>query len=326
MTTPVTPSVLNAPPKNGSHPTQPQQPVDTKQNAPAAPDKESTLTAREQAIEKREKTFAAELQNYKNGTGKELGRKLSEYEQLKKRVPELEKYKSDREQRDQLRKLNPVAALEEDFGKDWADKVTGLRVNGVPPTDMIAAVVQQLKAEFKADLDARDAKTAAATTAAEQSQVEETRAMVSANSAKWYEANAKNYPVFERLGDAARIGQILGDRIEQWFRAKNELITEKQAADMLESELLGLVEHAVKQDKYKPKLQGETKPANVSPASGESSGVGSTGSTQHPGSTRRTLDNSMTASTSDRAPPRSEEEKLQRARERFIEERARSKG
>lgn len=324
MTTPVTPSVLNTPkPTNGAT-SQTQQPDAPKPNSAApAETPEQRQAAREQAIEKREKAFAAELNKFKD-TNKGLGAKLSEYEQLKKEVPELRKYRDESEQRKQLRKLNPIAALEEDFGKDWADRVTSLRVNGVPPTDLVASVVQELRAEFKRELEARDVKTAEATTAAEQSQIEETRAMVSGNAAKWYEANAKEYPVFERLGDPARIGQILGDRIEQHFRAKNELLTEKQAADMLEADMLGIVEAAVKADKYKSKLQPDAKSANVSAASGSVSGDGRTGSTQQSGVTRRTLDNSMTASTSGRAPPRSDEERFKRATEAFNQ--ARSKG
>jgi hypothetical protein len=324
MTTPVSPSVLN-PPKNGAHPSQPQQPSEPKPNTAApAESPEAKLAAREAAIEKREKAFGAELNKFKD-TNKGLGAKLSEYEQLKKEVPELRKYREESEQRKQLRKLNPIAALEEDFGKDWADKVTSLRVNGVPPVDLVASVVQQLKSEFKAELDARDAKTAEATTAAEHAQIDETRAMVAGNASRWYEQNAKDYPVFERLGDAARIGQILGQRIEAEFQRTGKLLTDKEAADLLEGDMLGIVEAAVKADKYKSKLQGGEKPANVSDASGSVSGDGRTGSTTQPGVTRRTLDNSMTASTSGRAPPRSDAEREQRAMEAFNAARNRGK-
>lgn len=324
MTTPVTPSVLNAPKPNGAA-SQTQQPVEPKPQPNAAPDREAQLKAREEAIEKREKAFGAELNKFKD-TNKGLGAKLSEYEQLKKEVPELRKYKAEAEQRSQLRKLNPIAALEEDFGKDWADKVTALRVNGVPPTDMIASVVQQLRADFKAELDARDRRTEEQNTRAQADELQSARAEVAGAAAQWYEQNAKEFPVFERLGDAQRIGAILGDRIEQEFKRTNKYITAQAAAELLEADMLGIVEAAVKADKYKAKLQPETKPANVSAASGSVSGDGRTGSTQQPGGTRRTLDNSMTASTSSgRSPYRSDEERFAAATNRFNEVAARSK-
>jgi len=309
--TTITPSILNTP-KNGAT-TQTQQPSEPKPATaapPAADDREAKLAAREAAIEKRERVYRDELNKYKTDN-KGLGAKLS-------RLSELEKWRNEREQKDQLRKLNPIEALKEDFGENYREKLTELFVTGVPPTDMIAGVVQQMRAEFKAELEARDAKTREQTTLAEQGEVEEARAMVAHKSARWFEANAKEYPVFARLGDADRVGQILGQRIEQYFKAKGQMLTEQQAADMLENEMLGFAEDAMKADKYKSKLQGETKPANVSPSSGSPSRADA------PGSTRRTLDNSMTASTSGRAPPRSDAERFARATEAFNA--ARSKG
>ena len=318
MTTPVTtvtPSILNTPKPNGAA-TQTQQPVTPKPNTAApAETPEAKLAAREAAIEKREKAFGAELNKFKD-TNKGLGAKLSEYEQLKKKVPELEKYKTDREHRDQLRKLNPIAALEEDFGKDWANTVTGLRVNGVPPTDLIASVVQQLEAKFDAKLADRDAKSRDENTRAAAGELEEVRAEVAAGASGWYEQAAKDYPMFERLGDSKRIGEILGDRIENEFKRTGKYITAQAAADLLEADMLAVVETAVKADKYKAKLQGGEKSANVTDASGSSAGDGRTSSTQS-GGTRRTLDNSMTASTSGRAPPKSDAEREQRAMEAF---------
>lgn len=324
MTTPVTPSSLNTP-KNGAHQSQPQQPAEPKQPASAAPvDKEAALAAREAAIEKREKAFGAELNKFKD-TNKGLGAKLSEYEQLKKEIPELRKYKVEAEQRAQLRKLNPIAALEEDFGKDWREKVTALGVNGVPPTDMIAAVVQQLKADFKAELDERDAKTREQSTRAEAEELEAVRADVANGATAWYEQNAKDYSAFERLGDSKRIGAILGQRIEEEFKRTGKYIDAKTAANLLESDMVGLFETMAKHEKYRSKLQPGEKPANVSDASGSVSGDGRTGSTQQPGVTRRTLDNSMTASTSGRAPPRSDAEREERAMAAFNAARARGK-
>lgn len=319
MTTPISPSVLNPTPKNGASTSQPQQPVEPKPNVAAAPDpvaeREAKLAEREKAIEKREKTFNAELGKFKD-TSKGLGAKLSEYEQLKK-------WRTEREQQDKLEELNPIAGLERRLGKDWREKVAKLGVDGVPAADFFAEAMMRLEQRIDAKLNERDQKTAATTTAAEQSAIEETRAMVADGSRAYYEQNAKDYPLFETLGPPERIGSILGERIEAHFMKTGKMLSAKEAADQLDDQLFGIAKRASEAEKYKAKLQPETKSANVSTASGKSSGDGSTGSTQQqPGGTRRTLDNSMTASASGRVPPRSDEERLRRATEAFNAARA----
>lgn len=301
----VTPSSLNAPKNGASSPV--QQPAEPKQPATAAPDpladREAKLKAREEALAKREKTFGNELQKYKSDN-KGLGAKLSEYEQLKK-------WKSEADTRAELRKLNPVAALEEDFGKDWREKLTALSVNGVPPTDLIAEALKRFEQRIDEKLANRDRQTQEQATAAERAEIEATRARVAGESSAFYESNANNYPVFERLGDAQRIGEILGQRIEQNFMRTGKVMTPKEAADALESDMLGIAETATKSEKYRDRLQPGTKPANHSEATGKLGGGGSTNDS--PGSTRRTLSNDLTASSSGRAPPRSDEERMARS-------------
>lgn len=294
----ITPSVLNTT-KNGA--TSPQQ--GTTQPAPASAaadplaDREAKLAAREAALEKRDKVWRDEAA--KNSAEKKgLGAKLSEHAELKK-------WKAEREAKDQMRRLNPVAAMEEDYGKDWREKLTAMSVNGVPPQDLIAAEIQKMRSEWKADLEAERAKTREQTTSAEAESIEETRAMVAHNASEFYGANAAEYPVFEKLGDPKRIGAILGQRIEQEFLRTGKMLTPKEAADGLDAEMFGIVETAVEHEKYKQRLQAKTKAATVTPSSGPSGAPQSTA--------RRTLSNDLTASTPGRAPPRSDEERTQRA-------------
>lgn len=307
----VTPSVLNTP-KNGAHPAQPQESVQPKPNsaAPSVEEREAQLKAREEALNKKERVWRDEAKKASDEK-KGLGAKLKEYEELKK-------YKHEREERDELRRLNPEYGLREDFGDNYREKLTKLFVDGVPPADLIAAEFKRMRAEFKAELDAERAKTREQTTASEAQDVENTRAMVASDATAFYEANAKDYPVFERIGDAKRVGAILGQRIEQEYMAKGRLITPKEAAEGLEADMFGLVETAVAHDKYKSRLQDKLKSANVSPSSGSPQGA------PQQSSQRRTLSNDLTASTSGRAPPRSDAEREQRAIEAFNRIRAKS--
>jgi hypothetical protein len=290
--TTVTPSTLSAP-KNGAT-SQTRQTTEPKPASAAADplaEREAQLKAREEALNKRDRVYRDE-QRKAADEKKGLGAKLS-------RLNELEK-------REQFAKLNPPEYLKGIYGEKWHEVINQTAINGVPPADIIAAEMQKMRDEFKAELEARDLRTREQVTASEAREVEEARSMAAHKSAKWYEANAKEYPVFVRLGDAARVGQILGQRIEQHFMRTNELLTEQQAAEALEADMLGIVETAVEHEKYKSKLQDKLKPANVSASSG-AQGV------PQQSSTRRTLDNSMTASTSGRAPPRSDAEREARA-------------
>jgi hypothetical protein len=308
--TPVTPSVLNPTPKNGAT-SQTQQTTEPKpaSAAPSVEEREAQLKAREEALNKREKVWKDEAKKASDEK-KGLGAKLKEYEELKK-------YKSEREARDEMRRLNPEYGLKEDFGDNYREKLTKLFVDGVPPADLIAAEFKRMRAEFKAELEAERAKTREQSTAAEAAEIEQTRAMVANDTHAFYESSAKDYPVFERIGDAQRVSQILAQRIEQEFMRTGKLLSPKEAADALEADMFGLVETAVSHEKYKSKLQDKLKPATVSLSSG-AQGVPQS-------SQRRTLSNDLTASTSGRAPPRSEDERRERAIAVFNEVRAKGK-
>lgn len=265
-----------------------------------AAEREAALTAREQAIVAREKKFQDELK--KNATEKTgLGAKLS-------RLNELEQSHAENEKQKQLAKLNPKEYLRGIFGDDYFKIITDTEVNGVPPAQLVAAEIQKVREEFKQVLEKQKEQARADATASEQRELEESRATVSRNCTSFYEKSAADYPVFKKLGNVSQVGSMLGQRIEREFMQSGRMMTEKEAADGLENELLSLLEEAVTADKYKPRLQEKLKPATVSTSSG-SQGV--------PSSTRRTLSNNLTGSTPGKAPPRTEAERLQRANEVF---------
>lgn len=280
------------------NPPPPAEP-DTPKPGPAA-EREATLTAREQAIASRERKFQDELK--KNATEKTgLGAKLS-------RLSELEQWHEKDAKEKQLAKLNPREYLKGIYGDEYYKVITDTEVNGVPPAQLIAAELQKVREEFKQELETREKKAHDEANVAQQRELDESRRTVTRNCTAFYEKSAAEYPVFKKLGSAAQVGAMLGQRIEREFMSGGRMLTEKEAADGLETELLVVLEEAVTADKYKARLQEKFKPAIVATSSGVQ-GV--------PSSTRRTLNNSLTASTTGKAPPRTEAERLQRAQEAF---------
>lgn len=309
MTTPTNGATTPAP-SNGVKPQTPTQPANP---PPEADARAAQLDAREKAIAAREAKYSNELK--KNADEKRgLGAKLSEYEQLKK-------WKAEELAKRERARVNPGPYAAEIWGEKWHDLLNQTVINGVPPAALIEDAFSRLERKFEDRLAERDRQTREQTTAAEAESIEETRAMVANGATQFYEASAKDYPVFEQLGNAARIGQILGQRIETEFMRSGKMLSAKEAADALESEMLAIAESAVKHEKYKSKLHAETKPANVS-ASKSQDGV----QQESLGVQRRTLGNHLTASTTERTPPRSDDERLKRATEVFNTTRAKSTG
>lgn len=268
---------------------------------PAA-EREAKLAEREKVIDAREKKFADELK--KNATEKTgLGAKLSRLNELEKEAagwPDREK--SLREKDRQSARMNPKAYLKDVFGDDYYKLITDTEVNGVPPAQLIASEMEKIRAEFKSELEAREKKSREEQTQSEQRELDESRKEVQARAAAFYEKEAAKYPVFKKLGGAAQVGAMLGQRIEREFMTSGRILTEKEAADGLKAELYALFDGALEDSEFKSSLQEKLKPATVAPSSGVP-GV--------PSSTRRTLSNSLTASTTGKAPPRrSEAERL----------------
>lgn len=301
----INPSV-GAVPQNGVKPSTPQLPAEPKPVAPvpdAAAEREAQLKAREDVITKRERDFASEAKKAaqgKNGLGAKLS-KLSEYEK-----------------REQLAKLNPPEYLKGIYGDGWYDTVMSTHANGVPTANLLAAELQKVREEFRQTLEQREEASRAAAKSAEQSEYEAARADTVANCRGFYESKTAEYPIFKKLGDAQRIGEMLTARIEAHARATGKLLSTQEAADGLESDMWGLVEEAASHDKYRGRLQEKLKPATVSPSSGASGAPQS--------STRRTLSNHLTATTTGRTPPRSDAERQERAIQAFNAARAKSAG
>lgn len=307
----VTPSTLNTT-KNGAT-SQTQQPVEPKPAA-AAPD---PMAEREAVLAKREQTLKAELEKFTRSKGG-LGQKLSEHAQFKKENDELRKWKAEREQEDEMGKLNPPAYLAKKYGEKWYDTIVNAHVNGVPPADLIAARVAEIERKFEAKLAERDEQVKTKADELAKNEEQETREMVRHNCTQFFEQKADDYPLLGTYGDPQRIGAALGAFIEQEFLKDGKtLLSPQEACEKLEAAEYARLEKASGSEKYRPKLQEKLK-AVIVPTS---SGSGAQGESQ----SRRTLSNHLTASTTGRAPPRSDAEREARAIEAFNAARAKSK-
>lgn len=236
------------------------------------------------------------------------------------------------EKREQLAKLNPAGYLHGVYGEKWADQLREVMINGVPPADMMASEVQRLRDEFEQKLADKDTDRQKAESEASKRNVEQARRALHFEAADFYKANEKDYPIFKRLGDERAVAATLAQRIEsEYHRSEkrdpetNEVVlsgkvlTAKEAADLLEADLLALAEDAVSHEKYRPKFQEKLQPAKqaatVATSASNTGGVKQQvdGKQQSSSQQRRTLTNNLTASTPGRTPALTDAERRERA-------------
>lgn len=269
---------------------------------------------------------------------------------LKEQIIERRKWESDRkttgerlsklselEKREQQARLNPPAYLKSIYGENWHEVVNESKLNGVPPAQLIEAEMAKMREEFEARLKSHDDDGAKRMQAQQQQQLEQARANIRMEAADFYEASGKDFPILERLGDKAAIASTIAQRIEREFHATSQrdeagnllrqgkVLTTKEAAELIESEMLAVAEAALKAEKYKsrlapkpPDLTAEKKSESLKLKQQQSGQQHVNG--QQP---RKSLSNEITGSTRDEAPARlSPEERRQRALAAFNAARA----
>jgi len=270
---------------------------------PQPTEAEAKLKAREDAIAAREKKYADQAKKDardKNG----LGAKLS-------RLAELEKESAEHAKQQQLAKLNPIEYLKSIYGEDYYKIITDTQVSGVPPAQLIASEIQKIREEFRSEMEAEKKKAAETQTLAQQQEFEEARNEVVESASRFYDEHKADYPVFEKFGNAKRIGEMLTSRIEAHFRETGILLSEQDAANGLEESLLDILDAAVQADKYKERLTPKPPSGKTVSSPGVPQGVQAAG--------RRTLTNNLTASSPSEKPrPRTQAEREQRAQEAWL--------
>lgn len=255
------------------------------------------LKERQHVVERRK--FSEERESQKKTWGEKLSR-LERYE------------KEDREA-----KLNPEAFLKSKYGDNWYDTITAARVNGgVPTADVLASEIARAKEEIRSEFTEKEAQRQKE--AAEQGRQAEAaaRKALEGEMQDFLKSNGKEYPVFKKLGDEGYVARLLAHRIEAEYNrterrdetsgrvlAPGKILTTKEAADLLESDILGLAEEAAAHEKYQPKLREKLQPPKPAPPAPGA-----------PTQQRRTLSNDLTGTTpSGRTPSTNDEERREKA-------------
>jgi hypothetical protein len=291
-------------------PTAPTTPaVETKPEAPAEGDLAQKYRRLEAEHNRKVKEQIIERRKW-DADRKTTGERLSKLAELEKRESQA--------------RLNPHLFLKSIYGDNWHEVVNESKLNGVPPADLIQSEMSRMRDEFEAKLKARDDESTSRLQAQQQQALEQARANIRIEAEEFYAASGADYPILERLGGKEAVARAIAQRIEHEFHAtakRNEsgallrqgrVLTTKEAAELIEGEMLAVAEAAMKAEKYKsrfaprpPDLTAEKKSESLKlKQQPQSSG-------QQP---RKSLSNDITGSTKDDAPARlTPEERRQRA-------------
>lgn len=288
--------------------------------------------------------------------GEDWGQKYRKLEaehqkKLKEQIIERRKWDADRkttgerlsklselEKRENQARLNPPEFLKSIYGDNWHEVVNESKINGVPPAQLLQAEMDKMREEFEAKLRARDEEGTKSLQAQQQKELDQARSNIRIAAEEFYAASAAEYPILERIGDKTAVAQTLAQRIEKEFRSsiqydeagnlirQGRVLTAKEAAELIEGEMLAVAEAAMKAEKYKsrfaPKptdLTAEKKSESLKLKQQPTSQQQSSG--QQP---RKSLSNEITGSTKDEAPTRlTPDERRRRALAAYAAERER---
>jgi len=296
-------------------PTAPTTPaVETKSETPAEVDLAQKYRRLEAEHQRKVKEQIIERRKW-DADRKTTGERLSKLAELEKRESQA--------------RLNPPAFLKSIYGDNWHEVVNESKINGVPPADLIQSEIARMRDEFEAKLKARDEESSRSLQAQQQQALDQARANIRMEAEEFYSASGAEYPILERLGDKAAVARTIAQRIEHEFHAtakrdengavvrQGRVLTAKEVAELIESEMLGVAEYATKVEKYKSRFAPKP-PDLTSEKKSESLKLKQQPTSQQPQSSgqqpRKSLSNDITGSTRDDAPARlTPEERRQRA-------------
>ena len=296
-------SATPAPAPAAATATQTQQPA---QGAETTTDWRSKAEEAQRLADRQKKERITERRQWESER-KTLGEKLSRLDKL--------------ERAHQQAKLNPTAFLSEVFGEKWYDTVVEAKMNGVPTANVIQSELAKLEEKFEGKLAEREAAITKQREAEQARQVEDGTRQILGQWTNALKSSADKYPaLIERYGNhetAARAAFMHArsewDKTARFDDEGNlvqpgRLLSVAAAAEELEKHERSLVQ----------RISGRLTPASASVST--VAGSQQSGSQQSVSQQRRTLSNSITASTQASTPrPRTREEKLAQANARFAE-------
>jgi hypothetical protein len=220
-----------------------------------------------------------------------------------------------------LLKTNPIAALEKELGPKAWDRLVEMKMNGTLPADMINERVEAVEANFKAELEKRDAAAKTERESSAQRQVEADLKAFGDEVTRTYRGVAKDYPVLSGYPEAdvvRTLQQVIRQRYEASIKRDEggsviedgHVMTTKEAADYLEEQEVSRAERVASAEKYRDRVSAKLQPVKPS-------GTVSTSQAQDrqktPQAQRRTLTNQISGSTQERKPHRTEAERREAA-------------
>jgi hypothetical protein len=236
-------------------------------------------------------------------------RKFSEEKQaVEKRAAELEARAREYEEwkqhhADRLR--NPAKYLEKDYGPEWYDKLTAVRLNGAPTGDLIASEIDSTAAKFSAELKKRDeelAKLRQEISTKEQNQAIESFHHEVASEIK---RNIEKYPGIDAFSDDPSVWQSIRAEIDGHFQKNSQLILDGEMQMLTADEAANIVSKRIEDfgKRFETYRSKKTQPVATPPAAGITPPQ------------RRTLSTDMTASSGGAiAPAKDDKERFERAR------------
>lgn len=264
--------------------------------APAPPAEQQTppavdpLKPRFDALQQAQQKHAAERQKFaeERKANEERMRKLEDWERIQ----------SDR-------RRNPLKYLSQEFGEDWYDKLTQIKVNGTTTPDLIASEFDEreksLRDEFKSEaqklreeLEKRDAAELAREKASHEAQ-----------AVAFVKQNAEKFPLINLFEQHAAVPAAIErhfiETCEQGPDGElipGEMWTPEQAAEAIEKQMLEVEKKILERQKAAKPAAPQAQPSERL-----------TGTPQ-----RRSLSTEMTTSTGGEwTPPKDDAERMRRA-------------
>ena len=282
------------PTRPGEVPRDPPPPEPEKAPEADKPDEAARLSA----LETQTKRAASERMKLAHEARKFREESAKEKEALAKEREELAAYKKEREDR----RRNPEKYLAAEYGPDWYDKLSKVKLNGAPTPDLIASEVDDRVAAVRRELEEFKAETVRREENREKQAAAAERQAYEVQAIAYMKANEAKFPLVHTFGVQGNINAVIAAHFEETLSRgpdgeviPGEVWSPEEAASFMEKALLERYEKAkaISAPKPAPKVvQADTR--NNSP--------------------RRTLSTDMTAtSTRDVPPAQDERERIRRA-------------
>lgn len=274
----------------------------TKPSSPPPSTESPTAPAKPEAGQPSSEALSVADIKAKNELKKEMQRVAQERQALAREKAEIDEFKK----RQALASVDPDAFLKPVYGDKWYEALTKAKLG-----DDSSLAIKQLREEFESrfkeqQAQAQQEQAQRETQLAEEKQKAEEEARVALEeyrneATSFVKEKADDYQVINALGLEAAITE----KTQTHYAQTKKILTHKEAADLLESELDKAVEKVLATKKWTERLGKQEPPKPAAPQFGS------------PRSAPSTIDNGMRAGAAPQNQRPTREEKLQRAMARL---------